>query len=99
MYLSQLFLLQLDNVCSSASVINALAICDKELADRPAEKKLPFRLEKGTPVLSPFGYELLDLWDVYKEFDPLVGKQAEEIRLFALIQETREKLRDIYSQH
>ncbi len=97
MYLSQLFLSQLNDVYSLTSVLNALAICDKELANRPAEEKIPFCQGTGSPVLSSFGHELLDLWDVYKEFGSLVGKQAEEIHILNLIQKTREKLEDISS--
>ncbi len=97
MYCSQLFLSHLDKNCSLTSVLNALAICDKELANRPSEQKIPFCQGTGTPVLSSFGHELLDLWDVYKEFDSLVGKQAEEIHILNLIQNTKDKLGEISS--
>lgn len=92
MYLSQLFLSQLDKDCSLTSVMNALTICDKELFNRPETEKIPFCNQENFHVLSPFGYELLDLWDVYKEFDSLVTKQQKKIHILTLIRKIKNNL-------
>lgn len=97
MYLSQLFLSQLDKDCSLTSVMNALTICNKELSSRSAAKKIPFCNEKGVPTLSSFGYELLALWDVYKEFDSLVTEQAKKIYILDIIRKTQNNLKNIYA--
>lgn len=93
MYLSQLFLSQLDKDCSLTSVMNALTICDKELSNRSEAEKFAICNQDGFHVLSPFEYELLDLWDVYKEFDSLVTEQQKKLHILTLIRKTKNNLK------
>ena len=63
MYLSELFLEEVDRDYSADSIKNAVKICDDEVKVRSEE--LPIA-------------ELLDFWDVYKEFRGMLDQQEME---------------------
>ena len=84
MYLSELFLQELDETYSLGSVMKALNVCNKELCSRTENDVGATHTdiwdkegEKGE--LTELGYELMDFWDVYKEFDLLMEKGRKEV--------------------
>ena len=74
MYLSELFLQSIENDAAMEKVKDAIRICEEELRSRPLPaddgtnggSRLPET--DGWDVASD-GRELLDFWDVYREFD------------------------------
>lgn len=83
MYLSELFLQQLDENYDSGSVIAALKVCDKELHTRPTEtcdvQNLALHIkQRKIAELSQYICEFLDFWDVYKEFDIFLNEQQKK---------------------
>lgn len=83
MYLSELFLKELDEECSIASVMNALFLCDQEFRTRIISSK-----QDGNEIKEQKKAELTEelraFWDVYKEFDPYI-EQSKKME-FELLQ-------------
>lgn len=98
MYLSELFLQELDETYSLSSTVNALKMCDNELCLR-SEKEVDgdhmsvWDKQGGIEQLTEFGYELMDFWDVYKEFDLLIEKGQKEVsKILDLVRSIRSNL-------
>ena len=68
MYLSELFLKELDEECSIACVMNALRVCDGEFRTRISSQEKERNEQRNAELFE----ELRAFWDVYKEFDPYI---------------------------
>lgn len=71
MYLSELFLKELDEECSIESVMNALCSCEQEFRTRIVLSEKDGNEIKGQRK-AELMEELRDFWDVYKEFDSYI---------------------------
>lgn len=99
MYLSELFLDQVDGDFSVESVEAALKKCEEELNGRlmgkHGEKHLAdcFVEANGTAYIpNEQGYEILAFWDVYKEFDQEIREEVKaSAQILSLAREIRIK--------
>ena len=82
MYLSELFLKELDEECSIACVMNALRVCDEEFRTRISSQEKE-RNERNVQRNAEVFEELRAFWDVYKEFDPYIEQGTKtELEIF-----------------
>jgi len=92
MYLSELFLQELNQDYSAVSVRKALYLCNEEIArrlgpvgDLKAKCREYFGYEQETDENREFA-ELADFWDIYKEFDHILSlRETEELLIMKLV--------------
>lgn len=85
-YLSELFLEELGGRFSREAVLQALEGCNDEMLQRLGShhdvgELINFLLmsgDRGQGVSDEIKQEFLDFWDVYGEFDELVGQEVKE---------------------